>query len=498
MNYRILSQYMGLLCIAVGASMAFSMLWAVYYGEWYALRALAGSMAVSVALGYSLRHLGLNAPKRIFEREAIGLVGLTWIVVSALGALPYVFSGVLGMNDAFFESVSGFTTTGATVIPFVESVDKSILLWRAFTHWLGGIGIVILFIAVLPYFGAGGKLIVKSESTGPAASLVVPRFRQSALIIVNIYVFLTVINTIALMFAGMNLHEALCHAFAGLATGGYSTRQMSVGAFNSLAVEIVIIVFLLIGGTNFGLFAAMYLGDWKALFKDSEWRLFIGIFIVSTLLITFNLMGMHGQFPDQGQAYQPIPEPQYYGFGHALRLGAFQVASCMTDTGFVTDNFDRWPYLSQMILIVVMILGGSAGSTAGGLKVIRVLMFAKLCYWRLEATFRPKTVRPLRINGEVISDAVVRRSLQFLCLYLFWFGFGCLFMSAMGLPFASAVTSTAACISNCGPGLEHVGAIRDYHLIGSAGTFFLSLTMLVGRLEVVPILVLFVPAFWRR
>ncbi|MBX7257798.1 MAG: TrkH family potassium uptake protein [Candidatus Hydrogenedentes bacterium] len=498
MNYRILSQYLGLLCIAVGLSMVFSMLWAVYYGEWHALEALVASMSTSIAIGYGLRYFGRNAPKRIFEREAIGLVGLTWIVVSVLGALPFVFAGILSFNDAFFESVSGFTTTGSTVITDIEAVDKSILFWRAFTHWLGGIGIVILFIAVLPYFGAGGKLIVKSESTGPAASLVVPRFRQSALIIFNIYFFFTVVNTIALMFAGMNFHEALCHAFAGLATGGYSTRQMSVGAFNSLSIEIVIIVFLLIGGTNFGLFAAMYLGDWKALLKDSEWRLFIGVFIVATALVTFNLMGLQGQFPDQGESFQPMPERQFYGFGHALRVGAFQVASCMTDTGFITDDFDRWPYLSRMILIVVMILGGSAGSTAGGLKIVRLLMFAKLCYWRLETTFRPKTVRPLRINGEVVSDAVVTRSLQFLCLYVFWFGFGCLFMSAMGLPFESAVSSMAACINNCGPGLEHVGAIRDFHLIGPSGTFFLSLTMLVGRLELVPILVLFVPAFWRR
>ncbi|MFA6243686.1 MAG: TrkH family potassium uptake protein, partial [Candidatus Hydrogenedentales bacterium] len=443
MNYRILSQYMGMLCIAVGLTMLFSAAWAVYYREWHALEALMGSVAVSVGIGACLRYSGRNAPKRIFEREAIGLVGLTWIAVSALGALPFVFVGALGFNDALFESVSGFTTTGSTVIADIESIDKSILFWRCFTHWLGGIGIVILFIAVLPYFGAGGKLIVKSESTGPAASLVVPRFRQSALIIFNIYVFLTVVNTIALMVAGMNLHEALCHAFAGLATGGFSTRQASVGAFNSLPIEIVLIVFMLIGGTNFGLFAAMYLGDWKAIIKDSEWRLFIGIFIVATALITVNLMGFHAGFPDQGESFQPIPERQYYGVGHAIRVGAFQVASCMTDTGFVTDDFDRWPYLSQMILVVLMILGGSAGSTAGGLKIIRILMFAKLCYWRLESTFRPKTVRPLRINGEVVSDAVVHRSFQFLNLYVFWFGFGCLFMSAMGLPFASAVTSMA-------------------------------------------------------
>ena len=214
--------------------------------------------------------------------------------------------------------------------------------------------------------------------------------------------------------------------------------------------------------------------------------------------MTVNLMGAHAQFPDHGESYQPMPERQYYGFGHALRVGAFQVASCMTDTGYVTDDFDRWPYLSRMILIVVMLLGGSAGSTAGGLKIVRLLMISKLFYWRLESTFRPKTVRPLRINGEVIGDAVVTRTLQFFSMYVLWFGFGCLFMSAMGLPFESAVSSVAACISNCGPGLEHVGAIRDYHLIGPVGTFFLSLTMLVGRLELVPILVLFVPAFWNR
>ena len=498
MNYRIVAKYLGLICMAVGVSMLPPMGWALYFGEVQSFESLVFSSAVSVALGVGLRWWGRTAAAKIFEREAIGLVGLTWIVTCALGALPFVFAGVLDWNDAYFESVSGFTTTGSTVIANIEAVDKSLLFWRSFTHWLGGIGIVILFIAVLPYIGAGGKLLVRSETTGPTASRPLPRFRESAALIFKIYFALTILNTLALMWAGMDVFEALIHAFGGLATGGYSSRQGSIAEYNSLAIEVVIIVFMVIGGTNFGLFAAMWLGERNALWKDSEWRLYMGILIGATALVALNLTGVGGAFPHGGASYEPIPEPQQYPAAHAVRVAAFQVVSCMTDTGYVTDDFDRWPFFSRMMLIVVMVIGGSAGSTSSGIKVLRLLMYSKLAYHRLESTFRPKTVRPLRINGEVVSDTVQNRALTFLLLYLGWFVFGCLFLSLHGLPFDSAVSAMTACLNNCGPGLEHVGAARDFHLIGPTGTAFLSLTMLLGRLELVTILVLLMPSFWRK
>jgi trk system potassium uptake protein TrkH len=498
MNHRIMAKYLGLICIANGAAMLPCAGWALYFGETRSLESLILSAAISLAAGFGLRWWGRNAVAKVFEREAIGLVGLTWVLVSALGALPFVFGGVLGWNDAYFESVSGFTTTGSTVLPDIEAVDKSLLFWRSLTHWLGGIGIVILFIAVLPYIGAGGKLIVKSETTGPTASRPLPRFRGSATLIFKIYFGFTILNTVALMWAGMDLYEALIHAFGGLATGGFSNRQGSVAEYNNLAVEIVIIVFMVIGGTNFGLFAAMWLGDWRALWKDSEWRLYIGILVCATALVALNLTGLGGAFPHGGESYEPIPAPQQYSAGNAVRVAAFQVVSCMTDTGFATDDFDRWPYFSRMTLVILMVIGGSAGSTSSGIKVVRLFMYAKLAYHRLESTFRPKTIRPLRINGEAVSETVQNRAFTFLLLYIGWFVFGCLFLSLHGLPFDSAVSAMTACLNNCGPGLEHVGAARDFHLIGPVSTAFLSLTMLLGRLELVTILVLFMPSFWRK
>lgn len=498
MNHRIIAKYLGLICIANGGAMLPCAGWAVYFGEVVSLECLLASAAISIVSGLGLRWWGRGAVAKVFEREAIGLVGLTWILVSLFGALPFYFHGVLGLNDAIFESVSGFTTTGSTVLPDIESVDLSLLFWRSLTHWLGGIGIIILFVAVLPYIGAGGKLIVRSETTGPTSSRPLPRFRESATLIFKIYLFLTFLNTAALMVAGMSFYEALVHAFGGLATGGFSNRQGSIGEYNSLTIEIIIIVFMIIGATNFGLLAAMWLGDRTALWKDGEWRLYMCILAGATLLVALNLAGFHAPFPHGGETHVPIPEAQHYELGHATRVAAFQVVSCMTDTGYATDDFDRWPFFSRMTLVILMVIGGSAGSTSSGIKVVRLLMYAKLAYHRLESTFRPKTVRPLRVNGEVINETVQNRALSFFLLYVGWFVFGCLFLSLQGLPFDSAVSAMTACLNNCGPGLEHVGAARDFHLIGPVGTAFLSLTMLLGRLELVTILVLFMPSFWRN
>lgn len=498
MNYKLIARYLGFICIAVGVAMLPSVGWAVYFGELHAIESLLLSSAVSCVLGLILRHFGKNAPNRIFEREAVGLVGVSWILTSALGALPFYFAGSLGFVDAYFESASGFTTSGCTVIANIEALEKSILFWRSFTHWIGGIGIVIMFVAVLPYFGSGGKLIAKSEATGPSPSRLRPRFRKNASLIVKVYCAFTVLFTVALMLAGMNLFEALCHTFGGLATGGFSNRQASAAAFESLPIEIILIACMVVGGTNFALFAEMGMGHWKALWKDSEWRLYIAILVLATILIAVNLAGVEGQFPDQGQSYKPVESHEAHPLAHAFRIASFHVVSCMTTTGFVTDNFDNWPFFSRMMLIVIMIFGGCAGSTGSGIKVVRVLMMFKVVYWRLESTFRPKTVRPLRIDGEVVSDDVQRRTAAFIYLYAMWFLFGCLFLSWLGLPFESAFSAMIATLNNIGPGLEHVGAIRDYHLIGAPGTMFLSLTMLLGRLEMIAILVLFMPGFWRN
>lgn len=493
-----LARYWGLLCISIGALMLPSIAWGVWYREWGAFWALVGSALVSCALGGGLLYAGRGAPNRFFERETLAFVGVSWIMAAGLGALPFMFSGVFGFVDAYFESMSGFTTTGASVLVRFDDTPRCIMFWRSFTHWLGGMGIVVLFIAVLPYVGAGGKQLFRSEAPGPNPQGLKPRIQDTASILYKIYLGMTLLQTVALMFAGMTFFDALCHTFGTLATGGFSTHVQSVSGYQSVAVEIIIIVFMICAGSNFGLYFLMLRGNWRALYRDSEWRAYILILVCATLLITLNLLGLGGRVDAPTPSEPGFVPIRYDSPVQALRDASFQTVSVMTTTGFITADFDMWPYLSRVLLVVLMFVGGCAGSTGGGIKVVRVVMLFKMVYWRLEATFRPKTVRAIRINGEVVGDDVQRTAAIFFMLWLGIFAFGALFMSFIGLPFQSALTSVAATLNNIGPGLSAVGARTDYHLIPAAGKLFLSLCMVLGRLELFSICVLFLPSFWRH
>ena len=492
MNYRIVAKYLGHFSVAIGLLMLLPAGWAVYFREWGPLGALCLSVALACAFGGLLTRVGRNAPPKLYQREALGLVGMIWLVAAGLGAMPYIFAGVFGPVDAYFECMSGFTTTGSSVMTDIEATAKSILFWRSFTHWLGGMGIVVLFIAVLPYLGAGGKQLFRSESPGPDPQGLRPRIKDTASILYKIYLGFTAAETVALMLAGMTLYDALCHTFGTLATGGFSTRQASIGGFNSVAVDCIIIFFMICAGANFALYFSMLRGNWKAPWKDTEWRVYIAVMVLCVVLVTLNLLGVGGGAP--GAA----PKALYSSAGSALRYASFQVVSIMTTTGYCTADFDLWPYFSRMLLLVLMFVGGCAGSTGGGMKVVRIIILLKMAYWRLEYTFRPKTVRAVRVSGEVVDDSVQRTIYAFFVLYLLWFVGGSLFMSFLGLPFQTAVSSVAATLNNIGPGLELVGATHNYHHIPAIGKVFLSLCMVLGRLELFSICVLFLPAFWRN
>ena len=496
MNYRLLAKYVGLAIVTLGLVMIPCTIWALYYGEWLSLQAMLISAAICGSTGGLLMLAGWNASPLILQREALALVGLVWIAVSLLGGLPYVFSGTLGYVDALFETSSGFTTTGATVLQDIEGASHTILFWRAFSHWLGGIGIIVLFVAVLPYLGAGGKQLFKAEITGPDPRGLRPRIRDSAKMLYRIYLAFTVCQTAAYMAAGMPFFEALCHTLGGLSTGGFSPRQMSIEAYDSVAIEVITIVFMMIGGTSFALFFAMMRGHRWALFKDTEWRYYIGILAVATLLVTINLMFPHSMFPTE-EDYASWPGDTAYSAGEALRAASFQVVSVMTTTGFVTDDFDAWPHFSRVLLVTLMFIGGCAGSTAGGIKVVRVVMLFKMIHARIERTFRPKTVRALRINGEVVEEEVQLMVYGFFGLYLLCFMGGLLYLSAIGLPFETAIGAIFGTLNNIGPGLEHVGPALDYSTIPAAAKVFLSLFMVVGRLEIFSLAVFLIPSFWR-
>jgi len=495
MNYRLVAKYLGQFTVGVALLMLLSAAWAVYFQEWRALSAFTGSISIAAIGGSVLLLLGRGAGQEMYERETLALVSLGWLLAAGVGALPFVLSGVLTPIDAYFESMSGFTTTGSSVLPDIEATAKSILFWRSFTHWVGGMGIIVLFVAVLPYLGVEGKHLFKSEMSRPDREGLRPRVRDTAALLYKLYFGFTFFGTVFLMLAGMNLYEALCHTFGALASGGYSTRQASIGAFHSLPIELIIMALMIIAGTNFGLFFAMLRGDWKAPLRNTEWRVYMGLLVVSTLLVTANLMGMQGRAHfDEAAA----PAEAAYSFGHALRGAAFTATSLMTTTGYCTDDFDMWPYFSQMLFIFLMIIGGSAGSTSGGLKVVRFAILIKMLRYRIEATFRPKTVRSIRINDEAVDEETRYNVYTYLAMYVFVFSGAVLLLSGIGLPFRTAISAVAATLNGVGPGLEHVGAARDFHLVPDSGKLVLCLCMLLGRLELFTFCALFVPGFWKR
>ena len=506
MNYRLLAKYLGYLSAALGLLMVPSVGWAVYYGETQALWGFAISISTCLVAGALLIFAGRHADVTMTHREALSLVGLTWFLMAILGALPFIFARELGIVDSFFESMSGFTTTGSTVIEDIEATAKSVLFWRSFTQWLGGMGIVVMFIAVLPYLGAGGKLLFQSETTGPTKRGLQPRIRDTASYLYRLYIGLSVLQLLLLIIIGMDPYDALCTTFATLSTGGFSPQQESIAAYESPLIEWVIIFFMTAGGINFALYFAMLRGNWLAPFRDTEWRFYIGTLVVATLLITVNLAGLRSSsnyiFEEaqtggfEGSHYEGI-EDLVFPWGDSFRLAAFQVVSIMTTSGFATSDFDVWPHFSRMLLVMLMLVGACGGSTAGGFKVVRVLILLKMAYWRLERTFRPKTVHVVRISGQIIDEDVQNRVSAFLVLYLLWFLVGTLIMSAFGLPYATATTAVITTLNNVGPGLGLVGANMDFAFIPAAGKLFLALCMLVGRLEIFTICVLFMPSFWR-
>lgn len=497
MNYRLLSRNLGILLMAFGITMIPTMLCAALLRDWAGLVAMLESMGVTLAAGLVLVGLGWRAPRQMFQRETLGVVGLGWLFCSVSGALPYVFSDTLPMVDAVFESMSGLTTTGSTVIADIEACSKTVLFWRSFTHFLGGMGIIVLFVAVLPYLGVGGKHLFRSESTADPRRLN-PRIKETATTLWKIYFGLTVAQTVALMLAGMNLYDALCHTFGTVATGGFSPKQASVGHYDSVTIEVIIIIFMVLAGSNFALLRVAMKRNPLALFRDTEWRAYISIMAITSAFIAINLMGLRLHSPIDETHPESYQEVANYAPGEAIRQATFLSVSIMTTTGYGTHNFEQWPYFSQMILVALMFVGGCAGSTGGGIKVVRVVILLKMIYWRLENAFRPKTVRPIRLGEVVVDEDAQRRVSTFLLLHLFVLGMGSIFMAGLGLPPLTAATSVITTLNNVGPGLEFVGAAHDFSKVPDAGKIFLTFCMAMGRLELYSILVLFVPGFWKH
>lgn len=478
MNFKAIFHIISSLLWVLGLSMIISLGWSLYYNGGDTL-AFLYSIAITMAAGLVFRRIG-KLKGSLSIKDGFLIVTLGWFLAGIFGSLPYIFYGAVESPiDAFFESVSGFTTTGATVIKDIEILPHGILFWRSFTHWLGGMGIIVLFLALLPKLATGGMQLFRAEVPGPIAEKVSPRLTEAAKVLWLIYVGVSLAQTTLLMFTGFTLFEALTHTFGTVATGGFSTKNLSVGAFNNPAAEIVIIVFMIIAGGNFALYYALLKGQWKKLTSDSEFRFYIGFIVITTFLVVINITNI-------------IPN-----IFTNIRTSLFQVVSIMTTTGFTTADFDTWPTFSRLSLLLLMFVGGCAGSTGGAIKQIRILLLLKYCGRELFKMIHPKAVISLKVGGKNIPDEVVKNILAFTTIYVLIFILGSLFMAFIGMDLITAVASVAATLGNVGPGLGLVGPLHTYDHIHWTGKLALSIFMLLGRLELYTVILCFIPEFWK-
>lgn len=536
MNKRLLCKLLSLVAMLVGVSMGFSLPWALpgFGGIWQfeqkGFFGLLMAMVVCFAVGAALRYLGRNSNGQLFRKEAMAVVGLSWVLATVLGALPFLLSVTyreadvpMSLVDALFEAQSGFSTTGATVLTDLEDpelVPRCILFWRSSTHFLGGLGIIVLFVAILGQ-GSAGKALMRAEMPGPTQSTPQARMQHTAWVLFLIYAGLNAALTLLLWMEGLSMFDALCHAFGTMATGGFSTYNLSVGHFatqpelyNAPLIEMTIVGFMILAGTNFMLLYFLAVFQPMRLLGDVEWRVYFSIILIVTLLVVgFGLY--HHDFGSQSgmtaRSDTPAENDDGLPLGTAVRYGLFQVVSIMTTTGFCTDNFDLWNSFGRGILLLIMFIGGCAGSTGGGMKVIRHILFVKILRLEMEQAFHPTVVRPLRLGGRPLEDQELRRSiLVYFGLILIIFAASWLFTITVesddtwiehGQQHDHKLIDSASCVvatlNNIGPGLGVIGATKNYANFTWPTKLLFIWLMMLGRLEIFVILVLFIPSFWR-
>lgn len=481
MNFRPALRFLGRLILLLAATELAPAVCAAFYRDWSDVTAFVASATITAVCGLLLLMVGRGSGQ-IFRREGILIVVGGWVLASLVGALPYIFTGTfLNPVDALFESASGFTTTGASVMTNIEAASRGILFWRSMTQWLGGMGIIVLFVALLPELGPGARFLYKLEVPGPTAEALQPRIRDTAGILWKIYLLFTVTETGLLMLAGLDLYDAITHTFSTLSTGGFSPRNASVAAFESPLVHIIIIVFMILAGANFSLFFGMRLRRNWNLLRDTEFRLYIQIIGAMALIIAVDLM-LGGDYGNPFRAFLD---------------STFQVVSMMTTTGYATADFDGWPLLSKMILVILMFVGGCAGSTAGSMKVMRMVIGIRYALREVKLIFSPNTVLRVFIGGNPVPESVVASVAGFFILYLTTWGLGS-FVLALGSPdLVTAATASAATLGNIGPGLNAVGPTANFEFFSDFHKAFMVLLMWLGRLEIYSIAAVFTRAYWR-
>ncbi|MDP0499009.1 MAG: TrkH family potassium uptake protein [Verrucomicrobiota bacterium JB022] len=490
MNYSIVIRLLG--TIAVTICLAFLLSWGVAWflddGSDWAGPARWGfgiSTAIAGAIGTAGLILGRSKNHKMFRKEALATIGLGWIFASVLGALPYYFI-LPGIHfaDCIFESASGFTTTGASILSDLEHMPLSLLFWRSLSQWIGGLGVVVFFVALLSFLGAGAKVLFSRESSAQAADLDASRVQQGVLKILLFYLGLSALCTVVFLMCGLSLYDALNHMFTTLSTGGFSTRSASVADFNNPAFEWAVIVFMALGGCSFLVILRLIKGDWKYLSQSTEVKSYFGIIGGATAMVTlFLYLGLNAD-----------------SFEGAVRDAAFQVISIMTTTGFATEDYQQWLPATHIIFFILMIIGGCSGSTAGGIKVIRLCVAWKVARHHVERAYRARVVRPLKVNDQHLDQSTIDSIMVFLVQMAMIFLVSTLIVAVLEpqLSFTGNFSAVAATLFNIGPGLEEVGPTQNFAFFHSGTKIFLSLLMILGRLELYAILALFSPALWKK
>ncbi|MBQ3616405.1 MAG: TrkH family potassium uptake protein [Anaerotignum sp.] len=480
MNYNMISYVLGSLLRIEGILMSIPMVLAFVYGESAAQKAFLITVVVCLALGTLIRHKEPEN-KSIYGREGFVVVALSWIVMSLFGALPFYLSGAInGFINCFFETVSGFTTTGASILTEIEGLPMSILFWRSFTHWIGGMGILVFMLAILPMGDERSMYLMKAEAPGPMVSKLVPKVKSTAKLLYKIYIALTVIEMVLLLLGGMPLFDSVVNSFSTAGTGGFAILNSSIAGYNNAYYEYVITIFMLLFGVNFNLYYLMILRDFKSIWKNEELRYYVVIVVACIVLITGNIYSM------------------YPTFESAFRHAAFQVAAIVTTTGFATANFDLWQEFSKTLIFCLTILGACAGSTGGGIKVSRLIILLKLAYREIRHIVHPRSVNLIKLDGYKVEEDVVRGVTGYIVVYVLLLLGSFILISFDNYDFTTSLTSVITCLGNVGPGFAMVGPVENFSFFSGFSKLVLCFDMLVGRLEIFPIIMLFAPSIWRK
>ena len=479
MTWRSIAHVLSGLLFILSGALFFPLAWSLYLKDNLHFLFLLHIVGMGL-LGGLLKYLNPK-PKEISIRDGFMIVAVSWLIFSAFGALPFWISGYIpSYCDAFFETMSGFTTTGASILRDIESLPKSLLFWRSMTHWLGGMGVIALAVAIFPSLGVGGFQLFKAEVPGPTKDKIYPRISQTAKVLWEIYFLFTVAETLLLMAGGMDLFESLCTTFGTLATGGFSPRNASIAAYSSPYIHYVIIVFMFASGASFNLHFLALKQKFHNYWVDSEFRFYTGVAFLASIFIIMNRW-FSGEHLSEG----------------LWRGSLFQAVSILTTTGFITEDYSRWPFVNQLILLILMFIGGCSSSTGGAIKNIRICILLRYIGSEFKRLLHPRGIFPVKIGLKAVPQNVLTNTIGFVALYLLLFILGVVTMAWIGLDMESAVGAVAATLGNVGPGLGSVGPVNNYAHLPDLAKWILSFLMMAGRLEVYTVLIIFYPSFWR-